>query len=193
MHLKTHTRITSLIRSGFKRRDCTADHCPLLHCLVRRGANGTQDPLQKKGSFSTSTDGFRRHGASREAALDSKMLLKAVLIVCVVRKERKADYCARPREFLFPSQSGRRGGAQTCKGGREDGWSLCCASRGTTLGEGDSHFLGPRSYDASGEVGGYLYKPLRLVLLHCCIQSIHIHTSHHVVNYSSRPSRDQAP
>jgi len=72
-----------------------------LYSIVEKTRSG-RHPRSSEKSFSTSTDGFRRHGASREAALDSKMLLKAVLIVCVVRKERKAEYWAQRARVLFP-------------------------------------------------------------------------------------------
>lgn len=82
-----------------------------LYSIVEKTRSGRHPRSSEEKSFSTSTDGFRRHGASREAALDSKMLLKAVLIVCVVRKERKSKRLAVRARLLFPSL--RRGDAQT--------------------------------------------------------------------------------
>ena len=133
----------------------------------RRGADGTQDPL-RKNSFSTSTDGFRRHGASREAALDSKMLLKAVLIVCVVRKERKSKRLAVRARVLFPRIAA---GTLRLRTGRHEPSGACFfrmhgqGSKGPATSDSQGRFFGPRSYDASGEVGGYLYEAIERVLL----------------------------
>jgi hypothetical protein len=106
-HLLTHGRMhfKILTRKIFQIR--TVQLIIALYSIVEKTRSG-RHPRSSEKSFSTSTDGFRRHGASREAALDSKMLLKAVLIVCVVRKERKANCCARTREFYF--LLGRRSG-----------------------------------------------------------------------------------
>jgi hypothetical protein len=162
-HLLTHGRMhfKILTRKIFQIR--TVQLIIALYSIVEKTRSG-RHPRSSEKSFSTSTDGFRRHGASREAALDSKMLLKAVLIVCVVRKERKANCCASAREFYFFAN---RRGAQATES-REEGPTHCCSesrqpaqhySRDQSL-----TFFGPRSYDASGEVGGYLYKPLEA----CC-------------------------
>lgn len=87
-----------------------------LYSMVEKTRSG-RHPRSSEKSFSTSTDGFRRHGASREAALDSKMLLKAVLIVCVVHTERKAECWQSAREFYFlPSPRGRSDSGQHGKG-----------------------------------------------------------------------------
>jgi hypothetical protein len=50
------------------------------------------------------------------------MLLKAVLIVCVVRKERKANCCESAREFYFFA----RRGAQATES-REEGPTQRCS------------------------------------------------------------------
>lgn len=177
-----------------------------LYSIVEKTRSG-RHPRSSEKSFSTSTDGFRRHGASREAALDSKMLLKAVLIVCVVRKERKAEYWAERARVLFPriaagtlrpplpareAANEPKGACLFCRYGqgirREESKG---PTRLTSLRKVD--FLGPRSYDASGEVGGYLYRPLEAFCLSGLINtSTHIHISHHAIKHPSRPRRDQA-
>lgn len=86
-----------------------------LYSIVEKTRSG-RHPRSSEKSFSTSTDGFRRHGASREAALDSKMLLKAVLIVCVVHAERKAKYWQSAREFYFLASP--RGRSDRCQHGK---------------------------------------------------------------------------
>lgn len=166
LHELARTRKVLTGKQGlFQERDCTADHCPLLHC--RKDEERTAPKILCKKSFSTSTDGFRRHGASREAALDSKMLLKAVLIVCVVRKERKSKRLARRVRLLFPRIAAGTLRLPASKAGRREPRALAsfvCTKQPRVLL--DSHrFFGPRSYDASGEVGGYLVQTIGSVLL----------------------------
>lgn len=186
-----------------KRKDClkkgTVQLIIALYSIVEKTRSG-RHPRSSEKSFSTSTDGFRRHGASREAALDSKMLLKAVLIVCVVRKERKAEYWAERARVLFPriaagtlrpplpAREGANRRALACFVGMAKGIRRQQGSNKTHV-----DFLGPRSYDASGEVGGYLYRPLEAFCLSRLINtSTHIHISHHAIKHPSHPRRDQA-
>lgn len=44
---------------------CTVDHCPRLHSETR----SQRHPRSSENSFSTSTDGFHRHGASHHSVL----------------------------------------------------------------------------------------------------------------------------
>lgn len=103
-----HSTAYLLTQARMHKKFLTSEGCPkgtvqliiALYSIVEKTRSG-RHPRSSEKSFSTSTDGFRRHGASREAALDSKMLLKAVLIVCVVRKERKQNIGQSAREFYF--------------------------------------------------------------------------------------------
>jgi hypothetical protein len=102
------------------------------------------------------------------------MLLKAVLIVCVVRKERKANCCAARASFIS-----LRGGALRPQNHGREGRPSGTASHASQTGHSRDQsltFFGPRSYDASGEVGGYLYKPLEA----CCwlLRLIYTYTQH---------------
>lgn len=74
------------------------------------GANGTQDPLMT--SFSTSTDGFRRHGASHHASMAGSQLkmLYGSVVICVVHEEERKSL-RRAEENLKSRSSGRDDGA----------------------------------------------------------------------------------
>lgn len=141
LYVSRCTHPTELLKRKFSEKR-TVQLIIALYSIVSKDEEQTAPKiLCKKRSFSTSTDGFRRHGASREAALDSKMLLKAVLIVCVVRKERKAKLCALPREFLFPSQAGGAEALRPAGRGREERLVPFLRESRITLRDGDSHFL----------------------------------------------------
>ena len=133
------------------------------------------------------------------------MLLKAVLIVCVVRKERKAEYWAERARVLFPRiAAGTLRPPLPAREGANEPKGACLFGRhgqGIRREQGSSKthippkvdFLGPRSYDASGEVGGYLYGPLDAFCLSRVDQHIHTHThltSCHQTSFTSaqRPS-----
>ena len=96
------------------------------------------------------------------------MLLKAVLIVCVVRKERKIKRLGARARVLFPRIAAGTLRLQLATGRREPyGACLFRLAKGpfTTHIRPEGRFFGPRSYDASGEVGGYLYEAIERVLL----------------------------
>lgn len=193
-----HSTAYLLTQARMHKKFLTSEGCPkgtvqliiALYSIVEKTRSG-RHPRSSEKSFSTSTDGFRRHGASREAALDSKMLLKAVLIVCVVRKERKAEYWAERARVLFPriAAGTLRLPLPAREAANEPKGACLFGRQGQGIrreqGSNKTHippkvdFLGPRSYDASGEVGGYLYGPLEAFCLSRLINtSTHTYTSH---------------